>query len=170
MDNKKLKEIILYLIQNKSNENLKEIIVFLIQNFQIKTNIKLSPSENVLYKDLIEKKLFKLTNPQKLKAKRLLQKIKNKNVLRKAIFYVENLEKRYNRFLELEKKIGNLKKKIEPLNEELKHLKIEQKFQKNTLEEEYKEIKKRQLKTGDPIDSFQAMHLDYIIYKLKEEF
>lgn len=146
---------------DEENKKLREIILYLIQNLQIKTNAnKLTYSEKELYKKLINKKLFKLTKSQKLKSKRLLQKIRNPAKLKEAIAYIENLEKRYNRFLKLDQKI--------------KILIVERDYLKSILNEEYKKIKMRQIKTNtdysDPLDDFKNMHLEYIIYNLKEEF
>ena len=169
-ENKKLKEIVLYLIEgNKKN----------ISTEQLKTDVRMTRKQEQFIKNLINKRFYRLTPRQKIEAKNLLLKLKNrklKNKLKGAIFYVEDLEKKYNKFLELEKerkrilfllvKEENIKK-YQILKRKIGKIKSEKEKLRGYLRREYSLIKK-QLQTGN-INNFQDMHLDFIIYSLKED-
>jgi hypothetical protein len=166
-ENKKLKEIILYLIDgNTTNE-------------QLKTDVRITKEEEQFIRNLINKKFYRLNPRQKREAKFLLSKLKNrklKNKLKQAILYVEDLERKYNRFLNLEKErkrilylLVNEKnyEKYQILKRRIGEIKSEKEKLREYLKREYSLIKK-QLKTGN-INNFQDMHLDFIIYTLKED-
>lgn len=114
----------------------------------------LTQYERKLYLDIINKRKFELKPLERTSARRILNKLdtrQKKTKFKKAVFYVEDLMKKY--------------KSLQIINEKIKNLNQEKRWLKLALETEYEDIRKRlrSIKTGSNIG------LDYMIYKIKDD-